>query len=459
MKEEKMRLLIVDDGHYIVEYLKHLLDWNKFGIEKVVTTTNSIEAKKILDENQIAILITDIRMPEVSGIDLLEHINEKNLRTKVVFLSGYSEFEYSQKAIRLGAVDYLLKPVDKDDMEKTMNHVMKTIDKPQRNKKIAWDKFDGLGYLLSVISEHRFLIKDYTTYDDYLVKDQYCFFQLPSTQKKDEMTLRDHCGGFDHFIWTIQSKLIGIVLTSNVEILKNSVENIVFSECFEFKNKNTVRHVFYQFFFIESVCTSELSMLRDCATFPKLEEGEWGYARKDIFNEFSQIKSKNQKTIFLLEVINFLYFTKNKLKSAVVKEWIFNQLENPDDAFNMIMIDIIQIEKNIKFSNSDIINIVQTYIDDHLSDDLNLADLGKHVFLHPVYLSKLYKQETGENISNYIPRKRLEKASKLLIDSNLHVIDISKLVGYNKPQYFIKLFKSQYGITPNQYRRKQIRQG
>jgi two-component system, response regulator YesN len=459
MKEKKMRLLIVDDGQYIVEYLKHLLDWRKFGIESVETTTNSIEAKNILDQNQIAILITDIRMPEVSGIDLLEHINEKNLRTKVVFLSGYSEFEYSQKAIRLGAVDYLLKPVDKDDMEKTMKHVSKSIDKQQQNNHITWEKFDGLGYFLSVISEHRFLIKDYTIYDDYLGNEQYCFFQVPGAQKKDEMTLRDKCGGFEHLIWTIHSKLVGIVLTSNIEILKSNVENIVFSESFEFTNKNTVRHVFYQFIFNESVCTSELTILRDCAAFPKLEEGEWGYARKDIFNEFSKINSKKQKIVFLIEVINFLYFTKNKLKSAVVLDWIFNQLANPEDTFNLIMLDIIQIEKNTKFSNSDIINIVKDYIDDHLSGDLNLADLGKHVFLHPVYLSKLYKQETGENISNYISRMRLEKASKLLLDSNLHVIDISKLVGYNKPQYFIKLFKSQYGITPNQYRRKQIRQG
>lgn len=113
-----MRLLIVDDGHYIVEYLKHLLDWGSFGIEHIETSTNSIEAKQILSQNHIDILITDIRMPEVSGIDLLQLINEMSLRTKVVFLSGYSQFDYAQKAVRLGALDYLLKPVDKEDMEK-----------------------------------------------------------------------------------------------------------------------------------------------------------------------------------------------------------------------------------------------------------------------------------------------------------------------------------------------------
>lgn len=146
-----MRLLIVDDGHYIVEYLKHLLDWNKFGIHQIVTSTNSVEAKQLLNQNQIDILITDIRMPEVSGIDLLEHINENMLKTKVVFLSGYSQFDYAQKAIRLGALDYLLKPVDKEDMEKAMKQVLKSIDEQQLKPQIMWEKFDGLGYLLSVI--------------------------------------------------------------------------------------------------------------------------------------------------------------------------------------------------------------------------------------------------------------------------------------------------------------------
>lgn len=87
---------------------------------------------------------------------------------------------------------------------------------------------------------------------------------------------------------------------------------------------------------------------------------------------------------------------------------------------------------------------------------MSLDDLGKIVHLHPVYLSKVYKQETYENLSNFIAAKRLEKASQLLIESNLHVIDISHMVGYKKPQYFIKLFKDQYGITPYQYRRQQI---
>ncbi|WP_121614152.1 response regulator transcription factor [Mesobacillus foraminis] len=454
-----MQLLIVDDGHYIVEYLKHLLDWEKFGIETVQTTINSVEAKEILNRNQISILITDIRMPEVSGIDLLQYINEKKLRTKVIFLSGYSDFEYSQKAIRLGAVDYLLKPVDKEDLETTMKQVVKTIDQHLLEKDLAWGEFDGLGYLLSVVCEHRFLIKDYNLYDGALKGKQFCFFQVPQISKRDEMTLRDNSSGLDAFIWSTGSNMAGIVLKSHVEVLEKNIENITISECFEFSNKNTVRHFFYKFFFQENVSTSELEMLRNCASFTKLEEGEWGYAKKDILKEYSRMISVKQKTIYLLELINFLYFTNKRLPSANVKNWIFNQLTNPDAAFQSIILDTVEIQRNERFSKGDIIDTIHTFIDDHLGEDMNLDDLGNIVYLHPVYLSKLYKQETGENLSTYISRKRLEKAAKLLRGSKLHVNDISQMVGYKKPQYFIKQFKLQYGITPHQYRREKIRQG
>ena len=80
-----MHLLIVDDGRYVVEYLKHLLNWAKFGVNCIETTTNPSEARMLLDSDRFDVMITDIRMPEISGIDLLEHIHKRELKTKVIF--------------------------------------------------------------------------------------------------------------------------------------------------------------------------------------------------------------------------------------------------------------------------------------------------------------------------------------------------------------------------------------
>jgi len=241
-----MELLIVDDGQYVVEYMKHLLDWKKFGMEHVETTTNPAEARALIDSGRFNLVISDIRMPEISGLDLLEHIHESRLHTKVIFLSGYSQFDYAQKAIRFGALDYLLKPVDQRDMETAMTQAAKH--------------------------------------------------------------LQEHNPG-------------------------------------------------------------------------KYDQPE------------SQVSPQN------------------------------------------------------------VVRVIQAYIADHLGEPLSLDELGRIVHLHPVYLSRLYKQETGENLSAHILGMRLERSARLLENSTLHVVDIARMVGYRKPQYFIKLFKERYGTTPYQYRR------
>ncbi|WP_162551117.1 response regulator transcription factor [Paenibacillus tepidiphilus] len=273
-----MKLLIVDDGHYIVEYLKHLLDWSKYGVTHLETMINSVQARQRLAAGDVDLLITDIRMPEVSGIDLLRYISEQELKTKTIILSGYSQFDYAQNAIRLGALDYLLKPVDKDDMEKAMKQAFMCIGKEQRLT--GGEEGSGSG---------------------------------------------------------------------------------------------------------EAVAAGQ---------------GE--------------------------------------------PEPPGNQADGAAAG-------------QAKICNAELVRSIHTYISEHLGDTLSLDDLGKAVHLHPVYLSRLYKQETGENLSGYITLKRLERAAKLLTDSRLHVLDIAQMVGYRKPQYFIKLFKEQYGTTPYQYRRQSVR--
>ncbi|WP_019909229.1 response regulator [Paenibacillus sp. HW567] len=448
-----MRLLIVDDGFYIVEYLKHLLDWTKYGVDHIETTTNSIEAKAILDQGQTDILITDIRMPEVSGLDLLEHVNKHMLRTKVIILSGYSQFDYAQSAIRLGALDYLLKPVDKEDMEKAMQSVVKHIGETPPDK----EELDGPGYLLSVISEQQSPVHSVSHADPSLNTLSFCFFQVPDGGGQAEITLRDNSEGLEDFIWQTPSGLAGLVLTSRMGSLQDKMEHIHFSQSFELGKKNTVRHHFYSFFHHEDMDASDFARWKDWNLPSKFDATQWELVRRNMLKKFAQLTVRKHKLLYLLEFVHFLYRESNFLQSAEVADLLFYQLSEPDAALKSILLSISEWNKNADCANHQIVHTIQTYIADHISEGLSLEDLGKIAHLHPVYLSKLYKQETGENLSAYISMKRLEKASQLLIDSSLHVVDISRLVGYKKNQYFIKLFKDQYGVTPYQYRRQHIK--
>ncbi|MGE6663665.1 response regulator transcription factor [Paenibacillus xylanexedens] len=449
-----MRLLIVDDGHYVVEYMKHLLDWNTFGIDQIETMTNSIEARDMLTQNHIDILITDIRMPEVSGIDLLQHIHQHNLPTKVIILSGYSEFEYAQQGIRLGALDYLLKPVDKDDVEKAMSKAINNITNTRPAQSVAWENFDGLGYLLSLLGHNETLRKQYDAYTEFLGRRRMCCFKLEGFTQEHEDVIKHAVGDkLDRLVWAAGTRLFGLVPEEAAAELTIKLEQSFASPPFSLTDRNVTRQMFYRFFLNEDVHSEDFNGIFNHS--PSC--GDWESAG-NIIKKYDQIHLHKQKTIFLMETILYVYLTDKDRDPSETVEWIFNQLRYPDELSSTLMDRVNRIRNNKQMSIQTIVDKVQTYIEDHLSHGLSLDELGKVAHLHPVYFSKLFKQETGENVSNYISRKRLEKASQLLQDSELRVADIAQMVGYRKNQYFIQLFKVEYGVTPYQYRRNIIHQ-
>ena len=91
--------------------LKKLVDWKSYGFEEVLTASGGSIARDLIEQKKPELLVTDIRMPRVSGLDLVKYIDEKNYPTKTIILSGYSEFEYAQQALRYGVTEYLVKPI------------------------------------------------------------------------------------------------------------------------------------------------------------------------------------------------------------------------------------------------------------------------------------------------------------------------------------------------------------
>ncbi|MEW4427657.1 response regulator [Paenibacillus pabuli] len=449
-----MRLLIVDDGHYVVEYMKHLLDWKSFGIQQIETTTNSIEAREWLNQRHIDILITDIRMPEVSGIDLLQHIHQHNLLTKVIILSGYSQFEYAQQGIRLGALDYLLKPVDKDDVEKAMNKAIHNIKNTTPRPAVHWENFDGLGYLLSLLGENETLRTEFEAYTDILGSRLFCCLKMDNCTQADIEDLQHKLGDqWTCLVWFSGTQLVGLVPEEVAEMLITKPDCTFLSPPFSITDRNEFRQLFYEFFLGEYVQSGDFSGILNLS--PSC--GDWESAG-NIMKSYDRIQLRKEKILFLMETILYVYMVDKERNPSETADWIFNRLRDPDELWPTLMDIVSQIRNNKQMSIQTIVGKVQKYIEDHLSHGLSLDELGKVAHLHPVYLSKLFKQETGENVSNYISKKRLERASHLLLDSELRIADISQMVGYKKNQYFIQLFKEEFGVTPYQYRRNMVHQ-
>ena len=115
-----MNILLVDDNPYTIRALKNGIDYQKLGFEEVFTARNMKEAIAFMEKEEIAVVLTDIEMPNGTGLQLLEWINEHKEQTVTLFCTSYANFDYAKKAVELHSFDYYLKPIQYEDLQKIL---------------------------------------------------------------------------------------------------------------------------------------------------------------------------------------------------------------------------------------------------------------------------------------------------------------------------------------------------
>lgn len=131
-----MRMLIVDDEEIIRRGLA-MLDWASVGIDQVETAENGVEARELLRAHNIDIVVSDIKMPGLSGLELAEYVAACTRHTRVILLTGFSDFAYAQSAIKSGVSDYLLKPVKPQELLDAVGHALKGLRLDVKTERIV----------------------------------------------------------------------------------------------------------------------------------------------------------------------------------------------------------------------------------------------------------------------------------------------------------------------------------
>ncbi|MCD4963834.1 response regulator [Enterococcus casseliflavus] len=413
-----MKVLIVDDEKRIVEYLKYILDWKSLGFHKVEGFYSSKGALQYIIDHEPEILITDIRMPELSGLDLAKIIKENELKTKVVILSGYNDFDYAQKAIRLEIADYLLKPVSSKELLPVINRIVEDVEK---NENYHYLKNEDSNY---------FFIEGLAT-----VSNKHEYFYESDYHK---------------IIWSeeilprfTKLKFFNKYLT----ILPADYPDIISTNLSDKLTKKNLQEIFYTA--QKTTNTFEEDYLFPIELIKYVKEEKWQLVLNTIDSLDSKLVNNCWFQIDLLQVFSekFPDLLKNiELSEMLEKKLIVNFVSE-------YIKELMKNENTKKDMNQKMVDKMVSYMKVNYRKEITLDDLSKIVFMHPVTVSRLFKATTGSNISAFLSKIRLEEAARLLEHSNLLVGDIGNLVGYHKAQYFIKLFKQQYGVTPQKYRR------
>ena len=133
------KLVIIDDNLTTVQSLSQCFDWEDLGIELAGTANDGMQGKELILRTHPDIIITDINMPDIDGLSMIEQVYENLSSSKIIVITGYDEFQYASRAIKLSVFDFILKPIDDNELHKSLTRVIESLEK---------DKLSGFHYEL-----------------------------------------------------------------------------------------------------------------------------------------------------------------------------------------------------------------------------------------------------------------------------------------------------------------------
>ena len=390
-------VFLVDDELLSRQSLKTSITWENYGYRLCGESSNGEQALKIISSLHPDVIITDIKMPVMDGLELLRHLKDINEPAKVIVMSCYDEFDYVREAMRLGAIDYLLKHTyEESDLVELLH------------------KLDSI------------FLKEQTTGEGLKILRQEIFLKIINNNvSKDELN-----NYIDNDIIPELKSLYMIAcfqLSSHKQHILSQQDTQSFTDY--------IHHSY--------------SGQTPCQLLLLKEEG----------NNFSLIfAGDNQTSIASLktEIKNILSHLYQFFESQNIS-WIsgischaYSDWNDLKEAYEEAQ-EMLGEDTEFLGCSTKILAAVD-YIKTNYSRAITLEDIAEYAGISRIYLSQSFKKETGQNISDYLIQYRLKKAKKLLLTSNLKVYTIAEMCGFGSVQYFGQIFKKMTGFSPYQFK-------
>jgi two-component system response regulator YesN len=386
-----MDILIVDDESSIRKGIERTLR-SSFPQYRIHLAANAEQAMALLRTQPMNIVFTDILMPGMTGLELMNISRNRHPNVKWVVISAYSEFAYAQEAIRLGAKDYLLKPFGKDALNEMVEKLGEEVVRETEQSEEVLLLKSNRKYLQEAVFQRWALGLDTGRIDMNPFMDKHPHFYLIMVKMESDKVVQ-----LDNFI----------------------IENVLL-ELIERYGKGFVT-------LYDSKSLLGLVTLPEGARVQELVEELRGHLIKYLRVPF-QIMSTERIEQF----------------QAV-----------PAEVQRMRQASTTQIYEYYSNGSDRSIEVALQYIRTHYHADLSLEKVASIVYLNPAYFSQLFKQKTGQGFKDYVIHLRLEQAKQLLMNPKLKLIDITERIGYHDLRHFSQVFRKKYGTTPSEYRQEQ----
>lgn len=496
-----VKILVVEDELYARESLVWQIEkYDTDHLFRILLASNGEEGEKLYRKHHPELVITDIRMPRMDGLQLLARIRQTDEKTKVIILSAYSDFEYARSALSNGASDYLLKPVDDTALENCLNKFL------QRKRN---EEKDALMTGTDIVTQFiRNCIRD-EKYSNFVGEN--VFGRIFRSWQITVISFRNGRPERDEFLkeiericgstFWLQSRflesenglwiLVTVFREDNVFLwrrLRNAMEqngytaNLGISRvCTDAGSvgeayREAVECLKYKIYQKDSTFLAEklekekfhdyyLSKQKEEAMRSFLHEGNGKKAAAvlaDIFDGVRELGIVRMECLELLYSRILLVFYQEMGTGGPEKELLkktsagilrFDSLEEMCEYLSQLA------ESASRMKNSDptadnrkIVSFLMKYAREHYSEDVTIKEIAEKVlFMNQNYLSHLFVEKRGISFSAYLRQIRIGRAKELLEKGRYSVTEVATMVGYNDTSQFIRIFKQETGMTPKKY--------
>lgn len=397
------KVLLVDDEYFLREALKHTISWEAYGCVICGEANNGVDGIQKARELQPDIILADVNMPIMNGLEMIEQLKEEMPDVLFCILTGYSEFEYARKGIELGVKDYMVKPVDDKALIETVQRLTGSLEQRDSRKQ----EYHSLRFWAEKNTEsnkHSFL-KMLLLEEDGILPEQFVYecesLHLPLLQGGYGvicMKADTRIGvGINHMGWVDK---IGVLMEQ---------EEIRWQYAFYYAGKGSMYLI-----------------------FADVREKEWDPIR------LRSLVQKIQK--FFMQELNC---------AAAVGVGVYCK-DYAGIARSRREAEALMAEP----AGSELITKMLDYIHKNYADvDLSLREIAKMLYVNYSYLSTQFVKEVGVKASQYIVDYRMTKAADQLRKGNENMTEIALAVGYTDVKYFYRCFKKVFGMTPYQYKK------
>ena len=520
-----IKMLIVDDERTIRNGLMNHIDWESLGISMVQSSESAQEALSVCEELQPDIVLSDIRMRGMGGIEMCTQIHQKYKNCQIIFVSGYSDKEYLKAAISLGAVDYIEKPVSPELLTAA---VRKAVDVcVEQQKKASAD--ETLEESRGLLGQRVLLALSSGDYPENFEKNLRMCGLFPREYGayrfcvlRSDSAIPNLCAaqkGLNDFLDSLppveDGAVCGAFLDSrNFCVLLSGSEASIGSGCAFLRAMeeaiSTLTVCGRRFFLSEGCCVKErMELHRSYASLQRsmrmLFFKGWGqYAcgepapvttlciDKTLLGSFTGAFTRHDQQgvtetltrIYDLfsaqteadpEQIRNIYYSLDYLMQAEYDRRSFpgdgetgyasgavgkiQAIETLSEIHSFLLeraCHMMALCQRFDENGSAVQTAIRLMHENYADKDLSVKTLAESVYLTPTYLSGLFKKRTGRTIGQYLTELRIAKSLEFLKDKQLKLYHIAELVGYDDPNYFAKIFKRHIGMTPSEYREKNL---